>query len=146
MLCALTCNAEDHDNSYLKLAGGLNDNNLLHTKSAMVGHQGPLLGVFDYQLELGLLQHPQGISVFGGPSIGLSIVQTGYYAKVFTGPSILSPTDDRLGTTLEISSDLEIGVRDERGVSMGIGYKHISNAGTGGVNLGRDFIYFKVGF
>lgn len=144
LLCSLTCIADDHSASYLKLAGSLNDTSLLTTKLATLGHQGPLLGVFDYQLEAGVLQRPGSFSVFAGPSLGLSIVNQGYYVKFFSGPLVISPTDERLGTNVEINSDLELGLRDDRGVGIGFGYKHISNAGTGGVNLGRDFLFFKI--
>lgn len=142
------CRADIGEGYFLKLGGSLNEPSLLTNKMLAAGVQRHLLGVFDYQLELGTFvdnsKPNDWQTVWGAAQIGLSIVNPGYYIKVFSGPAYVSKTDDHLSTPFEFTEDLEIGFVDKRGVGIGFGYKHFSNAGIQQPNLGRDFLFFKV--
>ena len=133
---------------YLKFGGMLNEPVLTQNKLLAVGYQAPLGKLFDYQLEVGTFN--DNISdfktVYGGPSLGLSVGGDSAYVKAFCGPVFVSYTDQHLSTPIEFNTDFEIGIKDRRGVNIGVGYKHMSNAGTVGPNIGRDFVYIKVGF
>jgi hypothetical protein len=135
------------DNTFIKAGGTLNGPSYTTAKMLTFGREGPLLGVFDYQAELGYFGDSvsQTHSLLGGASLGISIVKPDYYVKVFFGPAFITATDYRLSSVYEFNTDVQIGFIDKN-KSIGIGIKHISNAGLQSPNLGRDFLYLKVGF
>jgi hypothetical protein len=146
ILLSTTSYAED-DGSYFKFGVGI-DNSLGLTKMIAGGYQGNLIGFFDYQLETGAFldnSQPQGLIGFGGASLGISAkTNSGFYAKVFTGPSLITQTDTRLSSILEFNDDIEFGLMDRRGVHIGANFKHMSNAGFWPPNIGRDFMLIKI--
>lgn len=135
---------------FMKIAGSLNTESIATNKLISVGYQHPLTHLFDYQLEGGYFVDNKANTktAFFGPSIGITAENANIYTKAFVGPAYVSHTDDHLSTPYEFNTDFEVGVKDKRGTSIGIGYKHMSNAQIcdGCSNLGRDFLFVRVGF
>lgn len=134
---------------FLKYGLGLNNGPFPDTsvKLISVGRIAPLFSVVDYQLEGGMFDdnnQPNGIIGFAGASLGVRTKSPGIYASFFIGPAYVSQTDSRLASNFEFNNDLEIGVRDSRGLSIGVNYKHFSNAGLTPNNIGRDFFTIKL--
>jgi hypothetical protein len=117
-------------------------------KMFSVGHQSPLLLLLEQKWEVGFWSDAVGkgrkSSGFGGWSLGLE-PKLGYlYAHSFWGVIGITNTDTMLSTNYQFMQDLGIGFRDERGISLGVGYKHISNAGIKQPNRGRDFFFVQL--
>lgn len=134
---------------FLKYGLGMNNGNFPNTSVKLIslGRIAPLYSLIDYQLEGGIFDdnsQPQGIIGFAGASLGVRTKSPGLYASFFIGPSLVTETDTRLASIFEFNNDLEVGVRDSRGLSIGINYKHFSNAGLTPNNIGRDFFTIKL--
>ena len=134
--------------AYLKFGGSIGNSVTFGTKFLAIGHQDHLLSLLDYQLESGYILDNEFPGLYRALYVsiapGFSIVKTDYYLKVFCGPALISNTDVHLSSIFEIATDIELGLRDIRGLDLGVGYKHMSNAGLVPPNLGRDFLYFKI--
>lgn len=135
---------------FTRIGLGLNNgenNSIASNKLLSVGYQAPLFSYFDYQLEAGGWVDPIGggreSSFFVDAAIGLSIIQPSFYMKFFFGPAFITQTDIRLSTPYQFNEDIEIGIKDDRGVCMGLEFKHFSNAGISLPNAGRDFVVLK---
>lgn len=148
MLLLLALPVYAQDGSMLKLGPSLNGNTLVSAKFFSLGYQSTFVSVFDYQYEGGFFIDNQGegrkSAAFANAALGLSIIKETLYTRFFFGPALISDTDTRLSTHYQFNTDAEIGIRDERDVAMGIGYKHMSNAGIKLPNAGRDFIFIKL--
>lgn len=148
LLLLMPINSFSADLGFMKLGSGLDSNNWFSTKILSVGYQSHLIGLFDYQLETGMfndLYQPQGLIGFVGASVGVHVdTSSGFYAKLFFGPSAVTQTDTRLSSIFEFNDDIEVGLKDARGVSVGINFKHLSNAGFVLPNLGRDFLILQL--
>lgn len=133
--------------TYFKYGLGLNGGTT-DMKTFAFGYQSPLGLVFDYQLEGGMYvdnTEAQGLIGYINADVGLSVIsKSGIYAKIFFGPALITQPDDRLSSILEFNHDLEAGFVDKRGVSLGVNYKHMSNAGLFPPNLGRDMLLLKL--
>lgn len=133
--------------TYWKFGLGI-DSPSTSTKIIATGYQGPLWHVLDYQLEVGMFNdnnQSQGLIGFMGASVGVSVVtHSGFYSKLFAGPALITQTDSRLSSILEFNEDLELGLINDSGVSIGADLKHMSNAGLWPPNIGRDFLLLKV--
>lgn len=86
----------------------------------------------------------QSSSFYGTYQIGTISSNSVLYAEVFSGPSLISNTDNRLSTVLQFKHDIGIGVLGKDKVGIGINYSHLSNAGIKLPNAGRDFILIKL--
>jgi hypothetical protein len=153
LLCALAlisaCIVNTNDHYFFKYGLGLNEGSFpdTTTKILSVGEVSPLSNIFDYQLEVGVFSdnnQTQGLIGFISPSLGLQTKGSGLYVSYFLGPALLTSTDTRLGSVFEFNNDFEAGIRDDRGVSIGVDYKHFSNAGLTSNNIGRDFFTIKL--
>ena len=134
--------AEQH--TYFKFGSGL-DGAFGSSKLGAFGYQEEIFGPLHSQIEGGMFTRDGGYALFGAYSIGISVLTSGgIYAKVFTGPALLSGTDSRLSSLLEFNNDLELGLRDLSGVELGLVYKHMSNAGLWEPNPGRNWLMLKV--
>ena len=135
-------------NPYLKYGLGLNTSYITDVKTFAVGVQRPLVAVFDYQLETGVysdVSQTQGLIGYTNACLGVSVnAQAGVYVKLFSGPALVTQTDTKLSGVFEFNHDFELGLRDNRGVSLGLDYKHMSNAGLYPNNVGRDFLMLKL--
>lgn len=67
------------------------------------------------------------------------------YARVMTGPALITSPDSYLGGVFQFTEDFYIGLKGSNGNTVGIKYKHISSAGLEQPNVGRDFAGFEVG-
>jgi hypothetical protein len=138
---------EAHDSVYLKFGGSLREPDFFNNKLIAIGFADSLgKSIFDYQLEGGMFANNAigGTTGYGGPSLGVSIIERKYYIKAFAGPAVITRLDDHLSTPIVFNIDFEIGLKNTKGEGIGIGYKHLSNGGIQSPNLGRDFLYLKV--
>lgn len=69
-----------------------------------------------------------------------------FYGTYKLGPAIISHPDALLGSNIQIAHELGFGIKDARGVRVGIVLKHFSNAGIVKPNLGRDFMGLRIEF
>jgi len=122
--------------------------NVSQVKMFSAGYQSPLLYIFEQKWEAGLWSDTVGngrkSSGFGGWSMGVEPKLGTFYVHSFWGLIGITSTDTMLSTNFQFMQDLGIGVRDARGVSLGAGYKHISNAGIKQPNRGRDFFFAQL--
>lgn len=70
----------------------------------------------------------------------------GLYVAYFIGPAGISHTDSLLGSHLQISQQLHIGIRDSRRIGISAYVGHFSNAGLAQPNKGRNFAGVGVRF
>jgi hypothetical protein len=106
-----------------------------------------LEGPFDYQWELGTFidnSNRLGPTVFGSFALGLETKGPGLFASYFVGPALITQTDQRLASIFEFNNNFQIGIRDRRGLSLGVGFQHFSNAGLWAPNIGRDFFIINL--
>lgn len=70
----------------------------------------------------------------------------GTFVRMGFGPSYIKTVDHvQLGSHLEFDIEGGIGMKD-KGLSLGLFYKHFSNAGFKQPNMGRDFITIQAQF
>lgn len=85
-------------------------------------------------------------SGFLGYSVGLRVKAQYIYVESLWGICGISHPDNTfLSGNFQFMQDLGIGFIDELGRSIGISYKHISNAGIQIPNKGRDALQIQVG-
>lgn len=130
---------------YLMYGGPINTPGSSGIKAGAIGYQAPLGTLIDYKLEVGGYVVPDATRYYFSPSLGLSTKTSPIYASIFFGPAALTAADERLTSWYQFNHDLEVGLKGNNGVSIGLDYKHMSNAGLSGANLGRDFLMLKVG-
>ena len=79
-------------------------------------------------------------------SMGLEPDLGKWFVNYFFGPSYVLRTDALLGSHWQFFQEVGIGVKDYRGIRLGIVAKHLSNAGIIRPNKGRNFINLRVQF
>jgi len=79
--------------------------------------------------------------VFG--QMGAEIDSGSVLTSVFIGPGLITEKDDLLGGNIEFLSSLNIGLQDKNRNYLGVGYRHVSNAGLYEPNIGRDFVVLE---
>lgn len=139
------------EGSFFKYGLGLktkDQESISEVKMFSIGRQSPLLYILDQKWEVGMWsdQHGDGrkSSGFGGWSMGVEPKIGTFYVHSFWGVIGITTTDSMLGSNLQFMQDLGMGVRDARGVGIGVGYKHISDAGIKMPNKGRDFFFAQL--
>jgi len=65
----------------------------------------------------------------------------GLNATGFMGCAIIGSTDQVLGSLFEFTEEAIVGYKN-----VGLGYKHVSNAGLASPNHGRDYVSLTVAF
>ena len=117
-------------------------------KMFSVGRQSPFLYILEQKWEAGMWSDTHGdgrkSSGFGGWSIGIEPKLGTFYIHSFWGLIGITHTDSMLSTNFQFMQDIGVGLRDARGISIGLGYKHISNAGIQQPNKGRDFFFAQL--
>jgi len=68
----------------------------------------------------------------------------GVFGTAFTGPCLISASDNMLGSFTQFCTDFGFGIRDDKTV-LSLTYSHISNAGLKMPNHGRDFVVMGAG-
>lgn len=132
-------------NLYAEFGPDLNFSFYSH-KYFTVGYTDKLTETFDYQFEGGgwkTSYEGERSSLYTSYQIGIK-TDTPFYARFFTGPALISTTDQRLSSIFQFKHDLGVGFKDKRNVGIGINYSHVSNAGFKLPNLGRDFVQLRV--
>ena len=125
------------------------DQYFTQVKYLALSAQWPLWKSLKHQFEMGAYLDTQ--KQLGRKSAYYAAYQVGphmslgyFYAEMLTGVGFISHPDTILGGPFQFFHDLGVGLRDEDGFGIGVGYKHISSAGLETPNLGRDLIYLKV--
>lgn len=146
----LSFQAEAGEGSFFKYGVGTflpDQKSKAEVKLFAVGYQNELL-FLDYKLETGLWADSGGSNRssagFGAASLGLEPHLGVFYIHSFWGLAFITDTDSMLSTHYQFMQDLGLGVGDNRGIRVGVGYKHISNAGIKSPNRGRDFLYINL--
>lgn len=85
-------------------------------------------------------------SVTCAAQLGLRVILTSFYAESLHGVGFINHPDGLLGSKFEFFHDVGFGIRDSANNSLGLDFKHTSNAGLSKPNIGRNFIAVKVGF
>lgn len=84
-------------------------------------------------------------SGFASFSIGTGVNFPWFYAGIYTGVGFITHPDRKLGSNFQFFQDVEMGVRDDKGRTFGVFFKHVSNAGIVPPNIGRDYFGLSVG-
>ena len=135
--------AHSHEGTHVEYGQGLQDNSHLVSGGQtyhLIGYlhaRSSFGGIIDKSLQPG-----RSSTGFANGQLGLDLQHKSVFVEGYTGPGLISSQDDRLSSVYQIFSNASLGVR-KFGLGLSIGYQHISNAGTKGPNLGRDF--FLVG-
>jgi hypothetical protein len=132
-------------NFYAEFGPDLNFSFYSH-KFFTVGYTDKLTDIFDYQIEGGgwkTSYEGERSSLYTSYQIGVK-TDTPFYARFFTGPALISTTDQRLSSAFQFKHDLGVGFKDKRNVGIGVNYSHVSNANLKLPNLGRDFLQLRV--
>lgn len=148
LLLLITSLAEADDYATVSL-GVFNSAKQSHAESKFinVGHRENTILGLTYQYEAGgwtdVAGGGRGGSGYGAVQAG---VQTNgpIYARVMTGPALITSPDSYLGGYLNFTEDFYIGLKGPNGNTVGVKYKHISNAGITQPNVGRDFAGVEV--
>ena len=86
-------------------------------------------------------------SFFGSYQLGFEIKNDIFVVDSYHGIGGVSSVDAYLGSNLQFFHDVCLGLNGNKGKSISVCYKHISNAGLFSyVNVGRDFINVRLGF
>lgn len=114
-----------------------------------VGAQFPLTKYFMWQIEGGGWNDVRSdmgrqSSFFFSPSLGLDLDFHPFYVQALIGPALITTPDVYLGGNFQFTEELGFGIKDRRGVGIGLSYKHFSSAGIENPNVGRDFMTLKV--
>lgn len=84
-------------------------------------------------------------AMFTSYQLGLRVnTLTGFYAESSHGIGYISSTDILLGGRSQFFHDLGLGIVDDY-AHIGMYVKHISSAGIHKPNIGRNYIYIKLG-
>jgi hypothetical protein len=108
---------------------------------------GPLLSLLSWQLELGgIFDGRRGASsgAFATVSAGLETKSEPFFFYYLPGVALISSPDDYLSTVYQFSHDLGAGIRDSRGVTIDMSYRHFSNAGIALPNPGRNYLVLRL--
>lgn len=149
LLSSLISTYAKADEYILRFGGMLNQPTLVQNKLVSLAYSGPISTIFDYQIEGGWFvdNNVNKKTLFISPTVGFNTTSGSLYLGIFFGPSLVSNTDSYLSTPYEFHTNFEVGFRDpKKGTDIGVGFKHMSNAGIVGPNLGRDFLYIKIGW
>lgn len=84
-------------------------------------------------------------SAYGFVGIGIEPTAGSFYVNFFQSVGGITNPDSVLGGHFQFQEEVGFGIKDqEKGVSFGPFYKHISSAGINRPNKGRDFVGFQV--
>jgi len=139
-------------NAYFKYGLGVFNsakNSKVEVKMVSFGHQDPFFGYMIRQWEVGGWMDSRSdlgrkSSGFANGSIGVNIDVSRFYAQSLWGLGVVTTKDSMLGGNFQFNQDLGIGLKDARGMAIGLNYKHISSAGIFKPNQGRDFMSIKL--
>lgn len=134
--------------SFVKFGKGVSNSS--HSDLISIGFRDKLFDVFVYQYEGGIWLDPSGggrkTSAILGASLGIEVKSGDLVFRSVHGPSFISTPDAYIGGYFpNFNHDVYLGLRDKNDYSVGVSYKHVSNAGLMPPNLGRDFVSVDIG-
>lgn len=95
--------------------------------------------IFIKQTEIGYIKDSQDINAWSlFRSYGIQF-KADWYFRAVAGMGLISKKGNRLGGNFQFTEEIELGYKQ-----VGLGYKHISNAGIQKPNLGRDFLQLSI--
>lgn len=152
LLLTLTLSSDCFAGTFFKFGTGIflpNNEKIGNVKLFSVGYEEPLFYLLDWKLEAGGFSDSKSNndrrgSLFASIGPGVSVNGENFYSKVFWSAGGITGPDAMLGGPFEFFGDVELGLKDPRGNSIGFDYKHISSAGIYNINHGRDFLLIKV--
>lgn len=119
----------------------------VHVKTAQLSLSHPLSGSFIHKLSYGHWFEGSRSGGLPAYSIGAEITSLPLSAALTWGIGYLPKPDDYyLSGHLQFVNDVSVGVRASDCVTIGLAYRHISNAGIVMPNRGRDFLMFNLGW
>lgn len=83
-------------------------------------------------------------AAFMGYQIGFEVTNDVLQGSVWTGPTMLTSTDQMLGGIFQFNETIFFGIVDKDKNSIGIAYNHFSSAGLETPNLGRDYLGLEI--
>ena len=111
--------------TYISVGPTLTGDNNFGNKIGSIGYNAQFTDIFDYQLEAGTFSSLTGTqTVYSSAQLGLTIKSGLFFTRVFSGPSIVTATNQYISSPIQIQSDLEVGIIDERGVSFAVDFMH----------------------
>lgn len=113
-------------------------------KFISMGYVGDWFGPFIHQYEVGIFAdssgHGRRSSGLGFYSVGVEVNPGYLLLRSMWGVGAITSPDSMLGGWFQLTQDLTLGFKDNKGKAIGLNYKHISSAGIYDPNKGRDFI------
>lgn len=139
--------------SFLKYGIGLSrsaESSASETKMFSLGFRDQLFGGLVYQYEGGMwidsASKGRMSSAFFDAGIGLEVRSGDLVLRSIHGVAFISTPDSYLGGYFpNFNHDIYVGIKDSNENSIGISYKHISNAGLMPPNVGRNFVSIDLG-
>ena len=123
---------------------------LSQDKFAKIGYQETLWYALKERINTGLWLDTRSdkysSSGFAGYQIGFDVRNSILEASIFSGPTLISNTDQDLGGHLQFNESIFLGIVDDKHESFGIAYNHFSSAGLASPNIGRDFFCLEIKF
>lgn len=121
---------------------------LSQDKFAKVGVQEELWNPFYQRFNLGGWMDTRGQdysgAAFFGYQVGFEVTNDIFQGSIWTGPTVISATDQVLGGPIQFNETIFFGIVDKNKDSIGIAYNHFSSASLYTPNLGRDYIGLEI--
>lgn len=83
-------------------------------------------------------------AIYGSYQLGWAVDSGPVTLSLYSGPALISSTDQLLGSYLEFASEVHADFRNEDGY-LGVFYRHMSDAGLTSINVGRDVVGLEIG-
>lgn len=128
----------------MKFGSGLN--NTVGSGIYALGYENKFSDPFVYKIEFGGYGAGSGVgrsgAVFGATMLGIRAGSIdGLNAQLLAGTQFISQTDVALSSNFQFTEEVSVSYQ-----SLGLGYRHISNAGITRPNLGRDYYFLNIVF
>lgn len=138
--------ADDYATAAIGIANSGKDSHA-ETKFVNAGHRDNLFLGLSYQFEVGgwvdIRGNGRKSSGYGAYQIGVE-TDGPTFARVMTGPALITTPDVYLGGAFQFTEDFFLGLRGDNRNTVGLLYKHISSAGIEQPNVGRDLAGVQV--
>lgn len=127
---------------------GSRGSSLSQDKFAKVGIQEEIWGPFQQRFNLGGWLDTRGpgysSAAFTGYQVGYEVSNSIFQASVWTGPTIISATDQVLGGYFQLNETIFFGIVDRDRDAIGMVYNHLSSGPLATPNLGRDYLGLEI--
>jgi hypothetical protein len=144
LLLALFASSTQASELNLRLGVGAgNDFNFGTVKYAELGYSGSIVGPLVYTLATGAIidsRASYASTPFLAAEGGLKALYGGLMASLQGGLAAIAFPDPALSSYYQFTLSAQVGICDNDGHCVSAFYRHFSNAGLRGTNLGRDFL------